>query len=76
MWQVPLDLLPLRLLSDFSRALHKYTFHKQNKQIHVSQPVIRAQDTSYAAWTLAKHSPPPKQTEEQKQLAEAMSRLW
>lgn len=35
-----------------------------------------AQDTSYAAWTLAKHSPPPKQTEEQKQLAEAMSRLW
>ena len=38
--------------------------------------VIRAQDTSYAAWTLAKHSPPPKQTEEQKQLAEAMSRLW
>lgn len=35
-----------------------------------------AQDTSYAAWTLAKHSSPPKQTEEQKQLAEAMSRLW
>lgn len=35
-----------------------------------------AQDTTYAAWTMAKHSPAPELTEEQKQLAEAMSRLW
>lgn len=38
--------------------------------------VLLLQDSAYAAWTMAKHSPPPMQTGEQKQLAEAMSRLW